>query len=102
MFTFVHRAQCFEMSPQSKLCLHFAATCLPTLVSCIREYKLTAVNFLIDVGIITRSLRSLGCCDTAPPPMSHTIDDNSKLTLNRLYCYHRLLFEIDSPNNLIR
>ena len=66
MFTFVHRAQCFEMSPQSKLCLHFAATCLRTLVRCIREYKLTAVNFLIDVGIITRSLRSLGCCDTMP------------------------------------
>ena len=56
MFTFVHRAQCFKMSPQSKLCLHFAATCLPTLVSCIREYKLRAVK------VLKKSVRSLGYC----------------------------------------
>ena len=95
MFTFVHRAQCFEMSPQSKLCLHFAATCLRTLVRCIREYKLTAVKFLIDVGIITRSLRSLGCCSELK-----TIIANERY----IDCNVTTLFyiEIDSPNNLIR
>ena len=80
MFTFVHRAQCFKMSPQSKLCLHFAATCLPTLVSCIREYKLRAVKFLINVDIIKSSASFCG------------LDDNGKLTVYSLYCYYRLLY----------